>query len=428
MNDENPDTKTADRLLGRREFIAGSAAAAMAAIAPDLHAQPQASARKLVVVLASGGWDPTYALDPKPGVTGVDAPEGELQRFAELPVLTHPSRPAVSEFFQRHAERIALVNGVQVRSFVHPDCLKRVLTGSPSETTPDMAAIAAFELGRELPVPYLALGGQARSGPYAAITGRTGTTNQLSALIDPAAAYPAPGGVFPETGLMPSEREAELVRSYLDATSARLRATRGQRGYNRARIEDFRTSLDRAQRLRTFARESGIGARDYTLDLAVQIPLTVRALAQGLSCSALMQTDRWDTHEDNARQGPLHQDLFAALGLLVDALEGEALLDETLVVVLSEMGRTPRLNGDNGKDHWPVTSALLLGAGVRGGRVLGGTSDTLDALSIDLRSGAPDVAGKQLQAPNLVAGVLTALGIDPEPFVPGAEPFRAFMT
>jgi uncharacterized protein (DUF1501 family) len=111
----------------------------------------------------------------------------------------------------------------------------------------------------------------------------------------------------------------------------------------------------------------------------------------------------------------------------VDALEREALLDHTLVAVVSEMGRTPRLNGDNGKDHWPVTSALLLGAGVRGGRVLGATSGDLDALSIDLHSGVPSLDGKQLQAPNFVAGVLEALGIDPEPFAPGVEPFRAFM-
>jgi uncharacterized protein (DUF1501 family) len=90
------------------------------------------------------------------------------------------------------------------------------------------------------------------------------------------------------------------------------------------------------------------------------------------------------------------------------------------------MGRTPRLNADAGKDHWPVTSAMLLGAGVRGGRMLGGTSDELDALSIDLQSGAIDAGGKQLQAGNLVAGVLETLGVDPEAYLPGVEPLRAF--
>jgi hypothetical protein len=387
---------------------------------------PVAAADKLVVVLASGGWDTTYALDPKPGRPSIDAPEGVLTRFAELEVLTHDSRPSVGAFFERYGERTAVLNGVQVRSFVHPDCLKRVLTGGPSETTPDLLAITAFERARELPVPYLALGGQARSGPYASITGRTGTTNQLSALIDDSAAYTSVQSGARETGIQPTQDERALVRSYLDASAARLRAVRGQRGYNRARVEDYLASLDRGERLRGFASQNGIGDRDYTLDLAVQIPLAVRALSQDLSCSVLLQMGEWDTHQDNARQSERHERLFSALSTLVAELEASALLDRTLVVVLSEMGRTPRLNADAGKDHWPVTSAMLLGAGVRGGRVLGATSDELAALSIDLQSGALDAAGKQLQAGNLVAGVLETLGVDPERYLPGVEPLRAF--
>jgi uncharacterized protein (DUF1501 family) len=419
--------------LRRRDFLVASASVgagaalglSLASSTPRAGAQAK-KAKKLIVVLNSGGWDTTYALDPKPGSSDVDTPEGTLQTFGDLPILTHASRPAVTDFFTRYADVTAVVNGLQVRSFIHPDCMKRVLTGSPSETTPDMAAIAAFELGRELPVPYLALGGQARSGPYAAVTGRTGTTNQLSALVDDGAAYAGLSGQK-EPALAPNDAERKLVRAYLDASAARLRATRGQRGYNRARIEDYSASLDRAQRLRAFAQQNGIGARDYTLDLGVQIPLAVRALEQGLSFATLMQTNDWDTHQNNARQSDKHQQLFTALSTLVDTLQTRQLFDETLVVVLSEMGRTPKLNKDMGKDHWPVTSALLLGAGVRGNRVLGATSDTLDAQSIDLATGAPTAGGngKQLQAANFVAGVLEAVGVDAAAYLPGVEPFRA---
>jgi uncharacterized protein (DUF1501 family) len=418
----------------RRDVLKASAAAAACAAIPSAlqragaqQAAPLApAANKLIIVLASGGWDQSYVLDPKLGASGVDAPEGSVQMFGNLPIMVHPSRPAVTSFFTRFAERACVINGLQVRSFVHPDCMKRVLTGSPSETTPDMGAIAAFERGRELPVPYLALGGQARSGQYAAVTGRTGTTNQLAALVDEAAAYPSIGGFVPEVGLSPSDDERAFVRSYLDASTARLAATRGQTGYNKRRVEDFAASLDRAERLRAFARENGAGERDYTLDLGVQIPLAVRALEQGLSCAALMQTNNWDTHENNARQGTLHEGLFGALGLLVDTLESRALLDDTLVLVLSEMGRAPKLNADNGKDHWPVTSAMLLGAGVRGGQALGGTSDELDALALDLATGLPSEGGEQLQAGHLVAGVLETLGVDTHAYLPEVEPFRAF--
>lgn len=420
--------------LSRRAVLKASAAAAACAAIPSVlqRASAQqgaplpAAANKLIIVLASGGWDQTYVLDPKLGASGVDAPEGSVQMFGDVPIMVHASRPNVTSFFTRYAERACVINGLQVRSFVHPDCMKRVLTGSPSETTPDMGAIAAFERGRELPVPYLALGGQARSGQYAAVTGRTGTTNQLAALVDEAAAYPSASGFLPEVGLSPSDDERAFVRRYLDASTARLAATRGQTGYNKKRVEDFAASLDRAERLRSFARDNGAGARDYTLDLGVQIPLAVRALEQGLSCAALMQTNDWDTHQGNERQGVLHEGLYGALGLLMDTLDSRALLDDTLVLVLSEMGRTPKLNADNGKDHWPVTSAMLLGAGVRGGRVLGGTSDELAALGLDLATGLPSASGEQLQAGHLVAGVLETLGVDTQSYLPEVEPFRAF--
>jgi uncharacterized protein (DUF1501 family) len=415
--------------LTRRHMLQGGAAlAALAASPPALRSLARAQtapARKLVIVLNSGGWDPTYVLDPKPGLDAVDAPDGDVTQFGGLPIFTHASRPSVTEFFTRYADRVTIVNGLQVRSFVHPDCMKRLLTGSPSETTPDMGAIIAYERARDLPVPYLALGGQARTGPYAAVTGRTGTTNQLSALVDPTAAYAVLGGYAPSRGLEPSAEEQGFVRAYLEAGAQRLAATRGSRGYNARRIEDFLGSLDRADALRAFATETGLGERDYTLDLSVQVPLAARALKDGLSHTVMLQTDDWDTHENNARQSMLHESLFGALVGLVETFESEGLMDETMFLVLSEMGRTPRLNGDMGKDHWPVTSAMLFGAGIQGGRVLGGTSDSLDAQSVDLATGAPLADGNQLQASNFVAGILEAAGVDASAYLPGVEPFGA---
>jgi hypothetical protein len=70
--------------------------------------------------------------------------------------------------------------------------------------------------------------------------------------------------------------------------------------------------------------------------------------------------------------------LLTLLDLLADAPgeTGGSLLDETLVLSLSEMGRAPVINGSGGKDHWPYTSALLVGGGLSGGRVLGGTDES----------------------------------------------------
>ena len=99
---------------------------------------------------------------------------------------------------------------------------------------------------------------------------------------------------------------------------------------------------------------------------------------------------------------------------------------ETVILVLSEMSRTPRLNGQNGKDHWPVTSAMVIGGGVRGGRAYGGTTNGLEARPIDLATGDAVATGGTLQTNQLAAGVLELCGADPAPWFPGVEALRGF--
>jgi arylsulfatase A-like enzyme len=63
-----------------------------------------------------------------------------------------------------------------------------------------------------------------------------------------------------------------------------------------------------------------------------------------------------------------------ALAALVSDLWERGLDEDTLLVVMSEFGRTPRLNGDAGRDHWPAAQSILLGgAGISGGMVYGRT-------------------------------------------------------
>jgi hypothetical protein len=416
----------------RRALLQSAAVLGGASLLPSFAPRARATAitpRKLVMVLNAGGWDPTFVFDPKPGLPLVDAPAGQLANIGGHTIWSDPTRNNVDAFFSTYGGITAVINGVQVRSFVHSDCMKRVLTGSPSETTPDMGAIAAYELGAGMPVPYLALGAYSRSGPYAAITGRAGTTNQLQALVDPAAAYgPETGPYAPSFGTSPSNAEDGAVRRFLEATAKREQKIRGQRGYNKKRIDDFIASLGRADTLSRFVREgASLGERGYTPDLNFQIPLAVQALSEGLSHTAMLQSaPSWDTHTQNDYQGAYFQDLFGSLAALMQALDAANLLDTTTVMVLSEMGRTPKLNGDAGKDHWPVTSCMLIGAGVAGGRSYGGTTDALGAESIDLATGEVDANGLQLQTQNLVAGVLENVGVDPEPYFKGVEAFRGF--
>lgn len=345
-----------------------------------------------------------------------------MQEFSGIPVLTDPARPSVSEFFTRYAERAAVVNGLQVRSFVHADCMKRVLTGTASDQNADFGALAAFATGRELPVPYLVLGMSAMSGPLASITSRAGTTNQLSSLLVPNAADP----FLPAAALAPGDTEDALVRQYLDAAAAREQALRGMHGSSARQLEAFVQSLDRSDLLRRFARESGgFGARGYTPDLLVQVDVAVSALSGDLCQVTMLELPDWDTHQDNGQQGPKHEALYAGLLHLAGSLDDQGLLERTAVVVLSEMGRTPKLNSALGKDHWPVTSCLVFGAGIAGGRVIGGSDEAQNALGVNLETGTVESGGTQLQTANLVSGVLELVGADAAEHFAGVEPLHA---
>lgn len=416
----------------RRDLLRAGVALAAVASMPAWTARVAKAAQKpknLLVVFNYGGWDTTYGLDPKPRGGKIDVGDGEITRFGEIPILASASRPKVAEFFQKYGAMTAVVNGVQVRSIAHEECIKRMLTGTPSTDNADVAATAAFELGRDLPVPYLVLGPIALTGAFGSIAGRTGSVNQLRSLIVPGSEYPPPRGLPPYAGVDATDAEEGLVHAYLAASADRQRAVRAQRGSNAKQIDDFARSLDREGLLRRFVKDNGgFGDFAYTPDLGVQSTIAVKALERGLSRTVMLGGGfQWDTHNGNDRQSMLYDDLFGGLTALAKSLEDSKLLDQTTVLVVSEMGRTPKLNVMRGKDHWPVTSALVFGAGVAGNRAVGATDDALGAMSIDLATGRPDSAGKQLQSANLAAAVLSIVGVDPKKYYPGSEPLHAIV-
>jgi uncharacterized protein (DUF1501 family) len=114
--------------------------------------------------------------------------------------------------------------------------------------------------------------------------------------------------------------------------------------------------------------------------------------------------DGWDTHQNNFdRTKKLMGTLDPAMGSLLDDLEHRNLLDETLVVWMGDFGRTPRINQNDGRDHHPnAWSAVLAGAGIRGGTVHGETD-----------AEGEKVVKDAVVVPNLLATIATVLGLDP---------------
>jgi hypothetical protein len=120
--------------------------------------------------------------------------------------------------------------------------------------------------------------------------------------------------------------------------------------------------------------------------------------------------DAWDTHRNNfsilkTNKLPGFDQTFTAL---LDDLDRSGTLDETLIVVMSEMGRTPKINGAAGRDHWTYCySCLFAGAGIRGGTVYG-ASDAQAAY----------VKDKPVSTADICATIYQCLGIDPDLTVP----------
>ncbi|MEL7263944.1 MAG: DUF1501 domain-containing protein, partial [Planctomycetota bacterium] len=86
----------------------------------------------------------------------------------------------------------------------------------------------------------------------------------------------------------------------------------------------------------------------------------------------------WDMHQQiTTNMKRTMPSLDQALGALLDDLSSRGMLDETLVMVSSEFGRTPKINKDAGRDHWPkVFSVMLAGGGIKGGMIYGASNAT----------------------------------------------------
>lgn len=116
------------------------------------------------------------------------------------------------------------------------------------------------------------------------------------------------------------------------------------------------------------------------------------------------QDTNWDSH---ANIFPRHKELLGpfdqGFSALIEDLGGRGLLDETLVVVMGEFGRTPRVNGSAGRDHWPnCYCAVMAGGGVNPGATFGES---------DREGGYP--ASDGVTPADLTATILSRFGIDP---------------
>lgn len=411
----------------RRQLLQALAATAAASALPRPARAASPDQRNFLFVTCFGGWDPTRSILP-----AFDNPRVSMERLAEpwaltpdLTVVDHPGRMQQREFFRAQGDQLAVVHGILVPSVSHMACLQLVRTGSLSGD-PDWPAILASEGGADRPLPHLAISGPSYPAELSPFTARTGAGGQLEALVrgeilegsDPPVTRPTDAVAALQADLVAARRDAALLR----ATHPRHQALLAGHG----------TAGDRVAALR---QASSALSWDSTGAFPDDCLLAAELLGAGLSrCVSIGHPALWDSHSENELyQNNLWEETFLGLRLLTEALadapgrSGGSLADETVVVVMSEMGRSPALNANNGKDHWPYASLMLWGPGVRGGRAYGGYDEAFRGAPMDLQGGGVAAEGAPLGCVGLGATLLKLGGVDPGDWVPTEDPLDALI-
>jgi uncharacterized protein (DUF1501 family) len=383
----------------------------------------------LVTIFCDGGWDVTQTLDPhSPTDTtdgiDVDVPGQPVSQLTTVGPITYVSnsvaRPAVDTFFARWATRTAVVNGINTRSTSHDQSRQLVLTGYLDPTRADFAVMAAHHTGADLPLPHLLLSGPSFGGPFAGLSGRVG--GQLRTVLN----YDRiPGRIEENDAQMAVSALGEAYVQQALAQQEQLEGASALKG-RLAQFSDANARGDRLVRLASsLPRGNGDGAQ-----LAASLGAAFRA---GMTTSVTIDGEGgFDTHSNNEDQSGRWDNLFSFLDALVGGLSTQtglvspSLLDETTVVVVSEFGRTPELNGDNGKDHHPFTSVLLCGKNVRPG-TFGLTDGEQEGVKVDFATGRASDTGLVVDVQNVVAGILSLVGANSAEYLASVRPFTAMV-
>jgi hypothetical protein len=159
----------------------------------------------------------------------------------------------------------------------------------------------------------------------------------------------------------------------------------------------------------------GPGNAAYNADSAPRVTtnlLVARRLVEAGARVVSLNFSRWDWHGGNFASGRAEFPLLdGAVSALVQDLHERGLDKDVSVVVWGEFGRTPTINKDAGRDHWPrVNSALLACGGMKTGQVIGATDKH-----------AAEVVDRPITFGDIHATLLHNLGIDPHQAIPDAQ-------
>ena len=396
--------KSPEHTLARRQFMGSLAAIGASACAgglgifsaPAIASQLKSDQKRIVVFNMAGGLSQLESWDPKPGA----ATGGPFRAIPTSVPGIHISELLPDTAKQMH--HLCLVRGVNTSEDDHGKGAYMMITGrrqSPASDYPQIGAVAAKALqpeGNSLPGHILITpGGGGGRGNDAAYLGPKFASVQLG------------NGNPPQNTLLPKEISATSETARQD-----FRRHVNEHFLNRRRTaltEAFTYSFEQAQQLmqqRDVFDVSKEPEKDHErygkYDLGRHCLLARRLLEKGITFVQVTHSN-YDTHNENFN---FHIEQLGefdrAFACFVNDLAARGMLDSTLIVVLSEFGRTPGINHLQGRDHWSKAwSVCLAGCRIPRGVAYGKTN-----------ADGTEVVDKQVDHGALFHTYLEAAGVD----------------
>lgn len=392
--------------MQRRSFLsAGSLGFLGLNLADLLRAKPNGKAQSCILLWLEGGPSQMDTWDPKP-------------TSSFQPISTNVPGIQISELLPqlaRRMDRLSLVRSMHTRGSDHPQGTHYAITGhevNPAMQFPSIGSIIAKETGARNSMPPHVLAPQwekARQYEDYFRSGFLGPEYDPMCIPDPS----KPGFEITDLSLPKSVSAAavENRKSFLQMIDRRYRTM--VEGAEHAQMDGFQTQatkmlLNPAVREAFDLSKEPDKLRDrYGRDAVGQSALMARRLVEAgtrFVTAAGFHSNSWDTHakNDEGHRDRLCPPLDRTLSTLLDDLKDRGLYDSTIVLAMGEFGRTPFVNNDRGRDHWPNCWSLAIGGGgIAGGRVVG-SSD----------SDGAQVTSRATSMGDLFATIYKAFGID----------------
>lgn len=365
--------------------------------------------RRLVWISMNGGWDVLEATDPKTASTsGIDM----TYDYGLAHTISANASDRIGRWLPNiasHGSDLVVVRGLAMGTTSHMAGQvymdTGVLSNSGQVNAASIPSIVASESGATIPIIQL-------DGGAEPLTDR-GLLNPVSVVrAQNLALYQA---MYPSTEAELEQRLRILdhLKSSVDrlegvvGTNDRLSDIRNTEAKIRVQFEDnvgsklSLTTSDTAPFNADAPRNLNNGQRDA-------FALALKLIKNDLLTCVNMGIGGFDTHANQeTRMQPVMASFDHLMGVFLTELKTAGLLDKTLIVVYSDFGRTPKVNRSNGRDHWPVGGALMLGGGIEGGRFVGSTDSDLQAQYVDATTGsAVSSGGVQLNPTHLGGSVI----------------------